>query len=706
MKSKILPGLVKSFLVLAILFLAISPDSQAQTNAARGSAAYCHPVPAKKKIVKTKRLGLNRSVAQSTTIFSTDFVSAGVGGLRDIGTGQIALSGVSGTITRAYLYWSGVTNITTNVGGTILVNGTSVTGTGLGVSDNNCWGYNNSQAYRADVTALVRTTINGTYVLSGFGDLNPNGASLIVFFNDANSSNNRDVVIFDGNDSNIFFAGISGNPDAPEDPAGWNVLLSGIVYNGGAANIQLHVGDGQDFPDDALSINATEIAPAGGVFDGHTVPGANNGPGNNGNLWDIRSFVVTSFLTPGPNSLNLTTGTSSDCLGLIAALIDLPSGAAPVTEYYSKPAGDLHNVLTWGENMDGSGANPPDFTVGKTFHLVNRVPNYTLTANWTVGGRLDIPTGSQLRINGFTLSVADLIGAGSFSGTTASNLIITQPSTGNTTFRFVNSANSLNNLSVVSPTTTTLASSLNVYGVLTVQNGTFNTGNAITLKSSATATARVAPVTGTISGNVTVERYIPARRAWRILSAPVGGTQKISAAWQENATTFSAVPDPNPGFGTHITEGSTAVNGFDHNPLIAMASIKKYVSATNSWTALGNTNATNVNADAYLTFVRGHRSTPLGLNTVAPTNTTLRATGPLKTGDQAFNVSATGFTAIPNPFASPINFATLTRSNVQDNFYLWDPKLGGVSGVGGYVLLSSNGIGGYDITPAPVSPES
>jgi hypothetical protein len=43
---------------------------------------------------------------------------------------------------------------------------------------------------------------------------------------------------------------------------------------------------------------------------------------------------------------------------------------------------------------------------------------------------------------------------------------------------------------------------------------------------------------------------------------------------------------------------------------------------------------------------------------------------------------------------------------VQNNFYVWDPKMGGEFGVGAYVLISDNGMGGYDIIPASVSPES
>ena len=372
--------------------------------------------------------------------------------------------------------------------------------------------------------------------------------------------------------------------------------------------------------------------------------------------------------------------------------------------YYSKPVGDLHITSNWGLNPDGSGTNPPNFGAGKTFVLANRAGSYQLTANWTVGGILTINAGSVLQIDSYALAIADLAGAGALGGTMNSSLTVNQPLGGGTSLNFATGANNLNNLGIASSATTTLTSPLNIYGTLTAQSGALSTGNALVLKSTATNTARVAPVTGSITGTVTVERYIPARRAWRIMSAPVGGAQTINSAWQEGATTSSANPNPSPGYGTHITEG-TAANGWDHNPLTAMISVKRYSSATDTWNPLANTNATAVSADAYLLFVRGNRSIALGENTVAPNNTTLRATGPLKTGDQTFPVSAAGFTAVPNPFASPINFATISRTNVQNNFYLWDPKLGGEFGVGGYVLLSFNG-SSYDVVPASVSPES
>ncbi len=42
----------------------------------------------------------------------TDFAYAGVGGLRGTGFGDITLSGVTGAVSQAYLYWHGPTNST------------------------------------------------------------------------------------------------------------------------------------------------------------------------------------------------------------------------------------------------------------------------------------------------------------------------------------------------------------------------------------------------------------------------------------------------------------------------------------------------------------------------------------------------------------------------------------------------------------------
>lgn len=256
------------------------------------------------------------------TVKDTDWTQAGVGGLRGLGAGNITLSGVSGAVSKAYLYWAGPTNSTDPlVNASVTFGGTNVTGTSLGLSQDNYWGFANSQAYRADVTSLV--TGDGSYALSNFKkpDAEINGASLIVFYNDGVTTNNHDVVLFNGNDANF---------NNSYDASGWNATLPGINYTSGTASISLHVSDGQNFgstDDGSLQLNGSTLA-SGGIFQGDTTPTAGGGP-SNGYLWDIKTFDVSSYLTPGANTFTLHMASVNDAIALTVAAIELPVGSAP-----------------------------------------------------------------------------------------------------------------------------------------------------------------------------------------------------------------------------------------------------------------------------------------------------------------------------------------------------------------------------------------
>lgn len=252
---------------------------------------------------------------------NTDFASAGVGGLRGTGTGDITLSGVSGMVNRVYLYWHGPTNSTDpNFNATITFNGATIMGENIGFSDDNFWGQLNSQAYRADVTALVGG--DGVYTVAGLPVDNANGASLLAFFDDGDDTNNRDVVLFNGNDANF---------DNAFDPLGWDIALNNILYSGGDVSLQLHVSDGQNFgpnDDGTLSINGSPFL-TGGIFQGDSTPANPGTTVGNGSLWDIRSFDLTALFTLGMNDLRVQLDAVSDALSAIIAAIVLPAGAAP-----------------------------------------------------------------------------------------------------------------------------------------------------------------------------------------------------------------------------------------------------------------------------------------------------------------------------------------------------------------------------------------
>ena len=355
------------------------------------------------------------------TFFSTDVKSAGVAGMRNVGSANLALSGVSGTISRAYLYWHAVTNTeNTHVLETVLVDGTPVTGSNIGFSDDNCWGYQNSQAWVADVTNLVRAKGNGTYALTGFGgnvpafQANANGASLIVIYQDGSTANDRDVVLYHGNDSNM--------PNI-YDANGWNVTLQDINYSGGAASMQLHVADGQAFDDGAVFVNGQTLLPAGPNFDGNTVPSANNGPANNGTLWDIRTFNAVPFLNPGNNDLVLTSGPGADCLALVAAIIDLPKGAAPTPPFIFVPnkvsltlSKSINVYLFSTDAFDATAVNPAETRMyidgnATGAPVAKRGVNYlTTTGDYNGDGRTD-------RL--MTFLVADLKAAGLTTSSTS-----------------------------------------------------------------------------------------------------------------------------------------------------------------------------------------------------------------------------------------------------------------------------------------------
>jgi hypothetical protein len=258
------------------------------------------------------------------SIPNTDVGEFGFGGMRNDGTGTITVGGVSGTVTKALLYWNGPTNSTDPTkNATVNFAGSPVTGVNLGFASDNCWGFLNSHSYRADVTPLV--TGDGTYSLANFTKPGPdaaniNGVALLVFYDDGNSSNDRNIVLWNGNDSNIA---------SSYDPGGWDATLTGVQYQGGTASIDFIVSDGQTAPDPELLINGTQLEAEGQIFSGETLGGPFDAGGS---LWDVKSFDLTPFLVTGSNPpLNLTTGPNptptSDCISLVAFAANVPSSA-------------------------------------------------------------------------------------------------------------------------------------------------------------------------------------------------------------------------------------------------------------------------------------------------------------------------------------------------------------------------------------------
>ncbi|WP_181388357.1 thrombospondin type 3 repeat-containing protein [Vibrio albus] len=271
-------------------------------------------------------------ITHTITHSDVDWTSAGVAGVGTVGVGDITVSGVSGTVEKAYLYWQGISSTGYN-NPDVTINGNPVTGVNIGDSSTNCWGAGSSSAYRADVTDFV--TGDGLYVIEGLASevgYDANGASIIVIFDDGNSANNRDVVIFEGNDSN--------QPQGyPGEDLGWHASLSPIQYGGGDAFAEMHLGDGQSASDGSLDFvtdnGALTVNDTAALYDGNSLPSMGHSRSGGGGLWDIHNLNITGAFGAISDTVTLDIDglyPSSDCLALVTFVLDLEPGSAPPPE--------------------------------------------------------------------------------------------------------------------------------------------------------------------------------------------------------------------------------------------------------------------------------------------------------------------------------------------------------------------------------------
>lgn len=415
------------------------------------------------------------------------------------------------------------------------------------------------------------------------------------------------------------------------------------------------------------------------------------------------TYVINPVTSASDNnySVQIMNAASGGCANISSSAVVVTGS----TTLYSKPGVNLNLPGSWGVATDGTGSSPVDFSRPEHTFIVKS--NAATGGNLTIAGTLDLSNAVTTITANSTLDANKISrsGTGALAGSSTSNLTVRD----NSTLYFQAGNDVLKNLTVYGGTIN-LNSTLSITagsapGTVTLSGGTFNTSGNLTFKSNGNGTARLAAITGgaIINGAATIERYIPAARGYRYLSVPISSTAAptINAAWQEGLTTASPNPNLYPGYGIKIAGGSTA-NGYDVSNTNS-SFIKTFNSSTNAWVQLPANPGTNIpitSFPAYCIYIRGDRSIDLtqGLS-AAITSTTLRIKGQLKTGNQPTNISASNFTLMGNPYPSGIDFGTLTKSNVANTMYIWDPKLAGNYGIGAYVTVSyDQATGTYDVT--------
>lgn len=215
-----------------------------------------------------------------------------------------------------------------------------------------------------------------------------------------------------------------------------------------------------------------------------------------------------------------------------------------------------------------------------------------------------------------------------------------------------------------------------------------------TFKSNASGTSQLDEIQGvaTISGQVKIERYIPARRAFRLLSSAVSTTGNINTNWQEGQNNPNTSTNSNtvPGYGTHITGSMTGENGFDATPT-GNPSLFTLNNVAQQWESVPNTDVNTIPAGMpYRLMVRGDRSIDVTDNNTPATNTTLRTTGVLHTGtftttNFSTTAGASNFFGNPYPAVVDMNDVISGSNNVNTlHYYVWDPTM---NTRGGYVTV-------------------
>ncbi len=367
----------------------------------------------------------------------------------------------------------------------------------------------------------------------------------------------------------------------------------------------------------------------------------------------------------------------------------------PYVKYYPKVASiaSLNQLSSWSGTPDGTGGSPSNFGADKQFILSNSSGStgFTTGGNLTILGLLNIVSGSTLNItSSSTLTqTGSITGTGSINGNSGSTLVMNGSEA-----QTLTSSNTLASFTINNTAGVTISGTTSITETLTLTAGALTTNDKLTIKSNATNTGIIGPVTsGSVSGNVIIEKYIPSKRAYRLLSSPVTTSGTIYQNWQEGGNTTT-------GLGTDITGSTTGANGFDQTQT-GNASMYTHDNATGTWSAISNTNSNKFTAgNPYRIMIRGDRNIDLSTNTPTPNNTTLRTTGTIVTGNQTvsnLSTTANGFSLVGNPYQAPVNMQTVlsAATNLNTSFYyIWDPKM---STRGAYVTVdvttNSNSVG-------------
>ncbi|WP_285009450.1 LamG-like jellyroll fold domain-containing protein [Pedobacter faecalis] len=236
-----------------------------------------------------------------------------------------------------------------------------------------------------------------------------------------------------------------------------------------------------------------------------------------------------------------------------------------------------------------------------------------------------------------------------------------------------------------------LESEVYVSGKLELSRGVLNANGYLTLVAGPDGAARLGPVAvpeqAVIRGNVHVQQYIDGSfpspssgRGWRLLSSPVYHNSNMTYGFEvlKDAVFITGLGGQSNGFDPSPNNGATI---YTHDQSLPGTLAQKYKPITGMSTQLP------LGRGFYL-YSRGSRLTPNAYEKqiaaapfMNPEPYILTYTGQLFTGSltvPCFRSGAAGdgdgFNLVGNPYASPVTWGALTKVNLQDAVWLFDPQ--------------------------------
>ncbi|MCD6063541.1 MAG: hypothetical protein K0R82_1452, partial [Flavipsychrobacter sp.] len=327
----------------------------------------------------------------------------------------------------------------------------------------------------------------------------------------------------------------------------------------------------------------------------------------------------------------------------------------------------------WEDPLNWDGVLVPDST-NDVYIPDTGVTNQPTVANSTFINALHVSSGNTLTLNPTVVLEVENALENNATITSSGRIML-----GGKIEQFISGTGSISNLELqnINGAEITDLDTQSITGAYFPTTGVLNTNNGLVLKSSAFGTAQIATGSGGggyISGNVTVERYVPGgRRAFRFFGHPFDDTIALSQLVSDDID---------------ITGSGGATNGFTptgtNNP-----SAFYYDQSLGDTTTVGNnpgwlayTSANTAQWQQYQAariLIRGTKGQGLTSAPYTPNAVTLDMSGAVNQGTQPVNFikgDTTDFVLVGNPFPSQIDLNLTTRSNIGSAFIVWDANQG------------------------------